>query len=424
MTPLCAFCLHTNPSDAKFCNECGNTLRLRPCSRCDAVNDVDARQCHFCGATLLGSDRHADSATAASGNETETFPDSLQRRADAVIERASSASSPAMAAREAPAAGASASGASFASTRKGPPAAGGVGASGPDSEPPATGRQPSSVIRALEMGAFAPGSPLPVPVVAAQAVRSNRRTVAALSILIVALAVSAEGYRRTSGLDAWTDVPALRSLWAFVQSHAPSAAMNPAVPAQPITTVAPNEVMRDALSPGAAVAADKSVVHAVPIAAPASASAPSTAVSVAATAPASASSAAPAANATAATSAAGATTPAANASSAAPAANAGGSTTGGAADRAAREPPAAAIGPAQPSQRPAMSPPTQTASRSGVARRTGGRNAGPATADRAPAEVDAATPAFELPVVQAVPVAPCMASVAALGLCAAGSRTR
>src|SRR4029079_4257460 len=118
MAALCAFCLHANPSDAKFCNECGNTLRLRPCARADAVNDVDAPQCHFCSATLLGNERHEDSATAASGTDTETeaFPDSLQRRAGDVIERASSSSSPALAAR--PGGSGSASAASSAFARK------------------------------------------------------------------------------------------------------------------------------------------------------------------------------------------------------------------------------------------------------------------------------------------------------------------
>jgi len=56
MASVCAFCRHANPADAKFCNECGNTLRLRPCERCDAVNDVDAAQCHFCGTPLSEED--------------------------------------------------------------------------------------------------------------------------------------------------------------------------------------------------------------------------------------------------------------------------------------------------------------------------------------------------------------------------------
>jgi hypothetical protein len=45
----CSFCQHFNPIDAKYCNECGSTLRLRPCEQCDAVNDLDAANCYQCG---------------------------------------------------------------------------------------------------------------------------------------------------------------------------------------------------------------------------------------------------------------------------------------------------------------------------------------------------------------------------------------
>jgi hypothetical protein len=48
----CSFCNHANPCDAKYCNECGNTLGLRPCDVCDAVNDLNATRCHVCDATL------------------------------------------------------------------------------------------------------------------------------------------------------------------------------------------------------------------------------------------------------------------------------------------------------------------------------------------------------------------------------------
>jgi hypothetical protein len=50
----CSFCDHANPADAKFCNECGAGLGLRPCAQCDAINDVAATFCHQCGA-LLGA---------------------------------------------------------------------------------------------------------------------------------------------------------------------------------------------------------------------------------------------------------------------------------------------------------------------------------------------------------------------------------
>ena len=46
----CSFCQHVNPAGAKFCNECGSVLRLKPCEHCDAINDGAALQCHQCGA--------------------------------------------------------------------------------------------------------------------------------------------------------------------------------------------------------------------------------------------------------------------------------------------------------------------------------------------------------------------------------------
>jgi len=46
----CRFCHHANPSGAKFCNECGSPLHLRPCPRCEAVTDASAGACHQCGA--------------------------------------------------------------------------------------------------------------------------------------------------------------------------------------------------------------------------------------------------------------------------------------------------------------------------------------------------------------------------------------
>jgi len=59
----CSFCDHANPADAKFCNECGAGLGLRPCSQCEAINDVAATFCHQCG-TLLGAAAAAVASTA------------------------------------------------------------------------------------------------------------------------------------------------------------------------------------------------------------------------------------------------------------------------------------------------------------------------------------------------------------------------
>jgi hypothetical protein len=53
MFPICcSFCQRPNPADAKYCNECGNTLALKPCAHCDAVNDLHAAQCRVCGEPL------------------------------------------------------------------------------------------------------------------------------------------------------------------------------------------------------------------------------------------------------------------------------------------------------------------------------------------------------------------------------------
>ena len=50
--PQCLFCAHTNPAGAKFCNECGAPLHLRPCNRCEAINDQVAKNCYQCGIAL------------------------------------------------------------------------------------------------------------------------------------------------------------------------------------------------------------------------------------------------------------------------------------------------------------------------------------------------------------------------------------
>src|SRR5437867_7192181 len=53
MFPLqCPFCDHPNPGGAKFCNDCGMTLHLKPCHQCTAVNHSTAKNCHKCGTEL------------------------------------------------------------------------------------------------------------------------------------------------------------------------------------------------------------------------------------------------------------------------------------------------------------------------------------------------------------------------------------
>ena len=48
----CRFCAHDNPERARFCNECGSPLHLKPCPRCEAVNEDQAVRCYECGASL------------------------------------------------------------------------------------------------------------------------------------------------------------------------------------------------------------------------------------------------------------------------------------------------------------------------------------------------------------------------------------
>lgn len=50
--PQCPFCANTNPAGAKFCNECGAPLHLRPCNRCEAVNNQVDKNCYKCGMAL------------------------------------------------------------------------------------------------------------------------------------------------------------------------------------------------------------------------------------------------------------------------------------------------------------------------------------------------------------------------------------
>jgi hypothetical protein len=53
MSPIsCSFCTNPNPPEAKFCNQCGSPLGLKPCPACEAVNEAAALECHQCGAAL------------------------------------------------------------------------------------------------------------------------------------------------------------------------------------------------------------------------------------------------------------------------------------------------------------------------------------------------------------------------------------
>ena len=49
----CLFCKQLNPADAIFCNECGTQLNLKPCKRCGARDDRAAEKCSKCGALFI-----------------------------------------------------------------------------------------------------------------------------------------------------------------------------------------------------------------------------------------------------------------------------------------------------------------------------------------------------------------------------------
>lgn len=59
------FCEHANPAVAKFCNECGSPLHLKPCIRCSAINDASAAHCHACGMAFQVPFVTTDSVTGA-----------------------------------------------------------------------------------------------------------------------------------------------------------------------------------------------------------------------------------------------------------------------------------------------------------------------------------------------------------------------
>ena len=78
-THSCSFCQHANPSDAKFCNECGGALKLKPCAFCEAVNDVHAARCHACDASLVEpSGGTPDVDTTADGSPSSSVVRALE----------------------------------------------------------------------------------------------------------------------------------------------------------------------------------------------------------------------------------------------------------------------------------------------------------------------------------------------------------
>jgi double zinc ribbon protein len=69
VSSLCPFCQHSNPAVAKFCNDCGSPLTLKPCNQCGAVNDRAAKNCHECHAELTETPRAPEPELISSSAE-------------------------------------------------------------------------------------------------------------------------------------------------------------------------------------------------------------------------------------------------------------------------------------------------------------------------------------------------------------------
>jgi len=74
----CLFCNNENPQGAKFCNECGSPLHLRPCWHCDAVNDAASEACYKCGAPC-------SAAFATTASEAPTAVEPVSQVTDRVV---------------------------------------------------------------------------------------------------------------------------------------------------------------------------------------------------------------------------------------------------------------------------------------------------------------------------------------------------
>ena len=93
----CSFCTSANPPDAKFCNQCGSPLGLKPCPTCEAVNEAAALECHQCGAALdvpsveqIASSMEQSTVAEAEGTVSEQMSPAAEAT-DSVSEQASPA---------------------------------------------------------------------------------------------------------------------------------------------------------------------------------------------------------------------------------------------------------------------------------------------------------------------------------------------
>ena len=101
--PQCPFCNHANPAGAKYCNNCGSPLHLKPCNQCEAINDQVASNCYSCGSEFpvlstapeAASVSPALNTTAASATLSDTgfergrapLPESVAESHDVALRR-------------------------------------------------------------------------------------------------------------------------------------------------------------------------------------------------------------------------------------------------------------------------------------------------------------------------------------------------
>jgi len=199
----CSFCDHANPSDAKFCNECGADLGLRPCAQCEAINDVKATSCHHCGALLAGTATAVTSAANVDGVHATASPPLMRSQPSGSSATDAGASLPEVGAGKT----------AFASPRELATAAERLDAFWRDS------MQAVEVARAMKGDVTTPAAPPPgvemlplrvmddTPVIDAEpdsgaVLRKGSRVAIAAALLIVAAGIVYYGYERTSDRSA------------------------------------------------------------------------------------------------------------------------------------------------------------------------------------------------------------------------------
>ncbi|CAB3773640.1 hypothetical protein LMG29542_07357 [Paraburkholderia humisilvae] len=50
---ICSLCNVANPTDARFCNQCGTSLTPSTCKKCNGALQIGARFCGKCGTPII-----------------------------------------------------------------------------------------------------------------------------------------------------------------------------------------------------------------------------------------------------------------------------------------------------------------------------------------------------------------------------------